>query len=400
MLERATPLPGPSDVLAGTPYRAIGVLGQGGMGEAVEAEHRSLNKRVVVKLLRRELSSDPRFCDRLRVEAQAMAALSSPYVVSVTDLGQTPEGRPYLVMERLRGRTLREELDRRGAFPLREAIPILRQVLAGLAAAHRVGIIHRDVKPENVFLCDPEGHAVPIVKVLDFGIAKILHQGGAPLPFSAPQYPTEEGVLVGSPRSVSPEQARFQCVDARTDVYAAGLLLYTLIVGRGPFAHANDMLALLNAHVLEPPAPPSRCAAQAIPRALDEAILRALAKRPDHRFQSAEQFAAELSRIEQGLTGEETALASTAAAPPEQTANGTWILRLPPPAVAVPLEHDTARLVELPLNLTGPTLVSPGVLGGAALKHRRIGMFLMLTLASTLLFSALTVLVCRWLEGR
>ncbi|KYF99864.1 protein kinase, partial [Sorangium cellulosum] len=282
------------------------------MGEVIEAEHRALRKRVVVKLVRRALAGDPRFADRLRVEAQALAAVSSPHVVAVLDLGRTPSGRPYLVMERLEGRTLGEELARRGALPVAEAIDLVRQVLAGLAAAHRVGLVHRDVKLDNVFLCAP-GSAAPgggrVAKLLDFGVAKVLDGGGVepgavgavgaerPFPLAGPAYPTEAGLLVGTPRTASPEQARCQPVDARADVYAVGLLMYTLLVGHGPFAHLDDALEVLRAHVLEAPAAPSRRAAQPIPPALDGAVLRALAKRPEERFQSAEAFAAELGRI-------------------------------------------------------------------------------------------------------
>ncbi|XXY45671.1 serine/threonine-protein kinase [Sorangium sp. So ce269] len=317
MARRTSDSSGPSgvagDALEGTPYRALRALGRGGMGEVIEAEHRALRKRVVVKLVRRALAHDPRFADRLRVEARALAAVSSPHVVAVLDLGETPAGHPYFVMERLEGTTLGEELERRGALPVAEAIDLVRQVLAGLSAAHRVGLVHRDVKLDNVFLCAP-GAAAPggarVAKVLDFGVAKVLDRGvaaGVPgaarsLPLSGPAYPTEAGLIVGTPRTASPEQARCQPVDARADVYAVGLLMYTLVVGHGPFVHVDDALELLRAHALEAPAPPSRHAAQRIPPALDRAVLKALAKRPEERFQSAEAFAEELGRIAAGLS--------------------------------------------------------------------------------------------------
>ncbi len=294
----AGPADAPHDLLAGTPYRTIGPLGQGGMGEVVEAEHRGLRKRVVVKLLHPQYASEPRFVDRMRVEAQALAAVSSPHVVSVSDMGQTAGGRAYLVMELLHGQTLGDELrNRGGTLPTAEAIGIMRQVLAGLAAAHHLGIIHRDVKPGNVFVCAAPNEGARIVKVLDFGIAKVLRRDNSPTAVPAPQYATEEGALVGSPRTISPEQARCQKVDERSDIYAAGLMLYTLIVGDGPFAHATDMLELLNAHIGEVPALPSRAAKQPVPAELDRAIMKALAKRPDDRFQTAEAFSEELGRI-------------------------------------------------------------------------------------------------------
>ncbi|WP_438027113.1 serine/threonine-protein kinase [Sorangium sp. So ce233] len=191
-----------------------------------------------------------------------------------------------------------------------EAIDVVRQVLAGLSAAHRAGLVHRDVKLDNVFLCAP-GAAAPgggrVAKLLDFGVAKVLDGGAAagaarsPSLFG-PAYPTEAGLLVGTPRTASPEQARCHPVDARADVYAVGLLMYTLVVGHGPFAHLDDALALLRAHALEAPVPPSRYAAQPIPPALDRAVLKALAKRPEERFESAEAFAEELGRIAAGLS--------------------------------------------------------------------------------------------------
>lgn len=363
----------PADPLDGTPYTVTARIGQGGMGEVFAAVHRGLNKPVVVKLLHARMAHDPRFADRLRLEAQALAAVTSEHVVSVSDLGLTPAGRPYLVMDRLQGRTLRQELDARGALPALEAIRIVVQILEGLGAAHRLGIIHRDVKPDNVFLCiDPGGNKPPLVKVLDFGIAKVSDTGGPTAPVRAAQYPTEEGVLVGSPRFVAPEQVRFQAVDARTDVYAVGLILYTLIAGRGPFAHAADMLELLNAHVAEAPRAPSCFAEQAVSPELDRAILKALAKRPDQRFASAEAFADELGRIAGQLAGADTTLRLVLPAlEPEADA---WFA---PEAGALPL-------VELPRNLAlRPRPRSP-------VDPRT---FVVLTLASTVLFSVIAALL-------
>jgi serine/threonine-protein kinase len=184
-----SPQPVQRDPLHGTPYRGTMPLGYGGMGEVWEAVHVELERPVVVKLLHGALAGDPKLVDRLRVEARALAALAHPHIVAVSDFGRTPEGRPYFVMERLYGRTLKQELDARGALPVGEAIEYVRQVLAALSAAHQLGIVHRDVKVENVFLCQREGTR-PFVKLLDFGIAKIL--GGRRGP--APQYPTQEGV--------------------------------------------------------------------------------------------------------------------------------------------------------------------------------------------------------------
>ncbi|WP_437732368.1 serine/threonine-protein kinase [Sorangium sp. So ce1335] len=284
-------------MLYGTPYRPVRRLGRGGMGEVIEAAHVGLDKPVVVKLLHRDLNREPRQVERMRVEAQSLARLAHPNLVTVTDFGRTAEGRTFLVMERLHGRTMREELEARGALPALEALDLVTQALAGLAAAHGAGIVHRDVKLENLFVCDADERGRRVVKVLDFGIAKVVAPGGdgrAPAPSL---YQTEEGVLVGTPRYLSPEQACGLAVDARTDVYAAGVVLYTLLAGRGPFEHVRPVHELLRAHASEVPAPPSRHAPRPVPPELDRAVMRALEKHPELRFPDATAFAVELSRI-------------------------------------------------------------------------------------------------------
>ncbi|HRI67011.1 MAG TPA: serine/threonine-protein kinase, partial [Polyangium sp.] len=270
----------PATLLDGTPYRFIAPLGRGGMGDVVEAEHVALGKRVVVKLLQERHAHRPDYVDRMRIEAQALAKISHPNLVQVTDFGQTAQGRTFLVMERLRGRNLREELEERKVLPVLEAMNIVRQSLQGLAAAHDAGIVHRDVKLENLFLCEPTGGSHRrTVKVLDFGVAKVIGLTGenTPLPLA---FPTAEGVAMGTPRYFSPEQARGREVDWRTDVYAAGIVLYTLITGRGPFDRHTTLLELTRAHAFEQPEPPSRIAGQFVPPELDAAVLKALAKEP------------------------------------------------------------------------------------------------------------------------
>jgi eukaryotic-like serine/threonine-protein kinase len=283
------------DVLHGTSYRTVAVLGRGGMGEVLEAEHIALGKRVVVKLLRSELAARLEFMDRMRVEAQSLASLSHPNVVDVFDFGKTPGGRVFLVMERLYGRTLEAELLARGALPPVEAIDYVRQALAGLGAAHALGIVHRDIKLANLFLCNRDGDT-RTVKVLDFGVAKILGDptGRAPTPLC---FPTAQGVVIGTPRYVSPEQVSARAVDGRADIYAMGVVLYALLVGRSPFEHIRGLADVLAAHMSEEPAPPSRVAPQPIVASLERAVMKALAKRPEERFESALAFSEELGRI-------------------------------------------------------------------------------------------------------
>jgi serine/threonine-protein kinase len=231
----------------------------------------------------------------MRVEAQALALVQHPNLVAVHDLGRTPGGRAYLVMERLYGRTISDELRARGTLPPAEAIDYVCQALAGLGAAHAAGIVHRDVKPANLFLCDWE-NGRRAVKVLDFGIAKVMSaaQRGALAPLA---FPTERGVVLGTPRFLSPEQARGGAVDARTDIYAMGAVLYWMLAGRGSFEPAGGLREATGEGAPEPPCPPSAWAPGIVPPELDAAVLRALAQRPEDRFASAAAFARELLRI-------------------------------------------------------------------------------------------------------
>jgi len=284
-----------SDPFRGTPYRPIRKLGAGGMGEVYEVEHEVVGRLMVAKVLRRELASDLGIADRMRFEAQALAALSDPNIVNVTDFARTADGRPFFVMERLDGCTLGEELRRRGAFPVTEAIEIVCQILSGLSAAHRIGLVHRDVKLDNVFL-HRAASGQRVVKLLDFGVAKVFAgRGGAgPAPLSLP---TTDGAIVGTPRYMSPEQVLAKGIDHRADLYATGLVLYILVCGRGPFDHVRTQDDFLIAHLGDDPPAPSDVARQAIPHELDAAILKALRKNPADRFQTAAEFSATLAAI-------------------------------------------------------------------------------------------------------
>jgi eukaryotic-like serine/threonine-protein kinase len=288
------------EVLAGTPYRVLGKIGAGGMGTILEAEHRELGKRVVVKLLQPKYASEPRLVERLKREARILARIASPHIVTVSDLGQTAGGLTFIAMERLYGHTLGRELRARRTLPVVEAIHWTRDILAGLAAAHRAGVVHRDVKLDNIFLCDATDQEPRRIKLLDFGIAKVLKDATAGMDPSR-NHLTAEGQRLGSPRWLAPEQARGKAVDARADIYAMGLLLYTLVAGRGPFSHIRDPFDAIEASLTSEPAPPSKYAQQDIPIALDDAILMAIEKDPDHRFQSAEAFSTALASIASGL---------------------------------------------------------------------------------------------------
>jgi len=283
------------DPLVGQPYRAIQLLGAGGMGEVFLAEHRRFATPCVVKIQHARLARDPSVADRIRLEAESLSRLDHPNIVSILGSGQTSDDRPYIVMEYLRGQTMADEFAARGQLPPLEALSYVCQLLRGLAAAHAVGIVHRDIKPDNLFLCDgPRGNR--LLKVLDFGVA-CTTPDAPPLCPSPLAVPTATGTVVGALRYVSPEGALARRVDHRADLYSAALVLYFALAGRGPFDHIQSALLLLSAHVAEEPEPPSRFAKAPIPTELDRAVLQALRKAPSERYQSANELREALERI-------------------------------------------------------------------------------------------------------
>lgn len=276
------------DPFEGTPYRVRDRIALGGMGAVYLVEHRKLGRELVAKILHDGLAADHRLVDRMRLEAQALGRLRHPHVVSVVGFDATSDGRPFLVLERLRGKTLADELVARKALPPLEAVTYTCQLLSALEAAHGLGIVHRDVKPENLFICDrPDGRR--FAKVIDFGVARVLPNAaaGAPRPLSLP---TDTGVVVGTPRFVSPEGAMGRRVDQRADVYGAALVLYTMLAGRGPFDHVKGETQILSAHLHHEPAPLSDIVKEPIPADLDVAVAKALRKNPDERYQTAREF--------------------------------------------------------------------------------------------------------------
>lgn len=265
------------------------------MGEVFVAEHVELRTAVVVKLLHPALTDRADLVERMRVEGQALALLEHPNVVQVIDAGRTRSGRPFLVMEHVSGRTLGAELRARGRLPWREALAIARGVLSGLAAAHAAGIIHRDIKTENIVL-QVRHDGRKVAKILDFGVAKLLHGAAARLPDPLDAL-TQHGMLVGTPGYLSPEQALGHAADQRSDIYAVGVVLYKMLTGRGPFDEFGAGERQLEAHVGALPRPPSQCGARVRP-ALDGVVLKALHKDPAQRFQSAAELALILAELE------------------------------------------------------------------------------------------------------
>jgi serine/threonine protein kinase len=274
------------DRVPGAPYVVMRRLGAGGMGEVYEVEHATLGRRAALKVLHRRHAGRADLAARIRAEARVLGRLQHPNLVEVFDLGTTSDERPWFVMPLLRGCDLREHLARVGPLPGSEAASLMAQALNGLSAAHAAEVVHRDVKLENLFLED-DG----TVKVIDFGVAQV---SGGPGGTSGSSYTRSPG----TPRSMAPEQSAGEAVDARSDVYGAGVALYELCAGRGPFDDlGGDEHALRFAHSTRHPVPPSAFAPGALPAALDGIVLRALAKSPRDRFPTAAAMAAALKRV-------------------------------------------------------------------------------------------------------
>ena len=266
--------PGIGDVFDGR-YRLDGVLGEGGMGTVFAATQLSIGRSVAVKVMKAGLEASDRHVRRFRREAGAAGKLMHPHTVRTYDFGVTDDGIPYLVTERLRGHTLADRL-RRGPLPAAKAITIASEVLLSLTEAHRVGLVHRDVKPANVFLADI-GSVRDFVKVLDFGMVK-LTTGTDQL-----GKVTRTGIVGGTPAYTSPENAMDQDIDARSDLYSVGVMLYEMVSGRLPFERGSSFETLL-AHVRDPV--PRLNAA--VPAGLAQVVYWCLEKSPDLRPQSAE----------------------------------------------------------------------------------------------------------------
>ena len=258
----------PGELLPGTRYRVVGLIGAGGMGLVYDVEHIELGKRFVLKALLSDLAGREDIVARLRNEQRALGRLQHPNIIAVTDAGVTSTNLPFFVMERLEGETLGARLKRSGTLPVVEAIAIARGVLEGLSAAHEIGVVHRDIKPQNIFL---SSGGTP--KILDFGVAKIA-DGASVI--------TARGVAIGTPRYMSPEQVGGERIDGRSDLYAVGLLLFEAIVGKGPFDDARDANEMLVAHFRKP-APRLGSVAAGVARELDALVASLLAKSPGDR---------------------------------------------------------------------------------------------------------------------
>jgi eukaryotic-like serine/threonine-protein kinase len=316
--------------LIGGRYALGELLGRGGMAEVRKGTDTRLGRTVAVKRLRTDLASDNTFQARFRREAQSAASLNHPAIVAVYDTGEVPAGdgsgvsQPYIVMEYVAGRTLRDILrEGRKILPER-ALEISSGVLSALDYSHRAGIIHRDIKPGNVMLT-PSGD----VKVMDFGIARAMSDASSTM--------TQTAAVVGTAQYLSPEQARGEAVDSRSDVYSAGCLLYELLTGRPPFI-GDSPVAVAYQHVREQAAPPSDHDTD-LPPEIDAIVMKSLAKRVEDRYQSAAAMRGDIERYLAGHTVHVTP-PPPLVEPPTTVTTPTPVVAPVPPPVQEPVEDE------------------------------------------------------------
>jgi predicted ATPase/serine/threonine protein kinase len=324
--------------IVGDKYRIDSLLGSGGMGAVYRATSIRLERPVALKVIRHDLLSDPSTVERFRREAVTVARLRHPHIITIHDYGIADGIGAYLVMELLEGRSLREELARRKRLDVPTVLALLDQVCSAVATAHQAGVVHRDLKPENIFLeMEAREQASPAtaVKVLDFGLAKLETAY-----LKSREALTARGVLMGTPAYMSPEQCIGEEADARSDVYALGCVAFEALTGKPPF-EGKTMVELVYRHVNDPPRRPSDLAPEIDP-ALDEAILRALAKMPEERQQTALAFAQALAGVD-GLDTAEPGGTTREGGEATGSIHGAPIEKQPPTNLVRPITRFVGR---------------------------------------------------------
>ncbi|MCD9903360.1 protein kinase [Streptomyces sp. MT29] len=314
--------------VAGGRYQLRDLLGEGGMASVYLAYDSALDRQVAIKTLHTELGREQSFRERFRREAQAVAKLQHTNIVSVFDTGEDELGgalMPYIVMEYVEGQplgsVLADDIRQYGAMPADKALKVTADVLAALETSHEMGLVHRDIKPGNVMMTKRG-----IVKVMDFGIARAMQSGVTSM--------TQTGMVVGTPQYLSPEQALGRGVDARSDLYSVGIMLFQLLTGRIPF-DADSPLAIAYAHVQEEPVAPSTINRSVTP-AMDALVARALKKNPNERFPSAAAMRDEIARVLNASGGQTGAPVIVAGGGPANSGAGVGSAVFPPVDQATP----------------------------------------------------------------
>ena len=330
-------------------YAIIRKIGEGGMGAVYEARHAVIGKRVAVKVLLEKFLENQELVARLLQEARLASSIGHENIVDVTDYGTTNDGRAFVVMEFLDGEALAQLVMRDAPLPVERSLGILRQVCSALAAAHAKGIVHRDVKPENIYLV--RRGELDFVKVVDFGVSKAVHsrEEGADS-----QRLTRTGTVLGTPLYMSPEQARGgDDVDHRADIWGAGLMLYECLTGEVPF-RANNYLGVISQVLTQETVSPSQLRPElGIPAAVDRVVMRALERDRDQRYQQMAEFEHDLERL---LAGDSTVALREAPGPSEAPAGHR--LRWPLAALGV---LALGAAIALALVGGGQPARSPGV---------------------------------------
>jgi serine/threonine-protein kinase len=294
-------------------FRIVEKIGKGGMGAVYRAEQPDMNRYVAIKILHSRYLSRSDLVSRFRREARAMSQLSHPNTARVFLYGQLDDGACYFVMEHLVGQNLAQIVRTEGAMAPERAIRIMVQVCGALEEAHQAGIIHRDLKPENIFITT-QGGIRDFPKVLDFGLAKVTERQMRP----GSMVLTQQGMVFGTPEFMSPEQAHGKTLDARSDIYSLGIILYELLTGKLPF-DAKQPIEYIQLHANATPIPLSeRLREVSFPPGLEEVVMKALAKNPADRYASAAEFAAALDGVLQ----------------PREDGEGLPAISLPTPAPA------------------------------------------------------------------
>ncbi|MFJ8861052.1 protein kinase [Streptomyces sp. NPDC102451] len=317
--------------VAGGRYQLRDLLGEGGMASVYLAYDSALDRQVAIKTLHTELGREQSFRERFRREAQAVAKLQHTNIVSVFDTGEDELGgalMPYIVMEYVEGQplgsVLQSDIQQYGAMPAEKALKVTADVLAALETSHEMGLVHRDIKPGNVMMTKRG-----VVKVMDFGIARAMQSGVTSM--------TQTGMVVGTPQYLSPEQALGRGVDARSDLYSVGIMLFQLLTGRIPF-DADSPLAIAYAHVQEEPVAPSSINRSITP-AMDALVARALKKNPNERFPSAAAMQDEITRV-LSATGPAGAPVIIGGGTPANSGSGVGSAVFPPVDQATPAPHS------------------------------------------------------------
>ena len=331
-------------------YRIVRKIGEGGMGEDYAAEHVHIEKRFAIKLLRSEIVSNPEAVQRFRQEARSSSSIGHRNIIAIEDFGQLADGRIYMCMELLNGAALNDMITQ--PMGVDRLLNILIQTGHGLAAAHAKGIIHRDMKPENIFVTiGPNGEDVP--KLLDFGIAKVAGNDGQ-------NHLTRTGTIFGTPFYMAPEQALGNPVDARTDIYAVGVIMYECFAGSLPF-QGDSFMGILTQHITMEPEPVAQRAAKAgrqLPPGLAETITQCMQKNPAHRFQTMDDLVNVLVQIYRGIVG---------------PGMSTYMEAFPVPPTGAHLVQRTPQPTPPPMtgpvrvgNATGPTVIASHPSGPSA----------------------------------